>query len=132
MADLNHVGGGHVTKRQSCFNKKRNLRHVSSARIVIIIIKWRRERVRWEVVHLAFEADGRRERGAQQEEVALIRVTMMAVVMMVQQCTMVVKVMVMMTMMITMMLTNNINISSLHKFTSSSGWPSRIFRSFVF
>ena len=46
--------------------------------------------------------------------------------------TMVVKLMVMMTMMITMMLTNRINIRSLQKFTSSSGCPSRIFRSFVF
>ncbi len=42
--------------------------------------------MRWEVVDLAFEADGCREGGAQQEEVALIRVTRMAVVMMVQKC----------------------------------------------
>jgi hypothetical protein len=41
-ADLNHVGGGHVTKRQSCLNKKRNLWHVSSARIIIRIMKWGR------------------------------------------------------------------------------------------
>ena len=41
--------------------------------------------MRWMVVHLAFEADGRGERGAQQEEVSLMRVRMMAVVMMVQR-----------------------------------------------